>query len=143
MSDDFETEDYKVGYGKPPKGGRFKKGVSGNPSGRPKKPPEIGSAVMRELDSLLRITVNGKEIVIKKREGVAKQLVNKSLSGHLASTRMVLALQQQELEKAAEQQLLKYRTADDLTDDQLAAIACGDLKMCLVKKSTPDGANGQ
>jgi Family of unknown function (DUF5681) len=27
---------YKVGYGKPPKTTRFKKGKSGNPGGRPK-----------------------------------------------------------------------------------------------------------
>ena len=28
------------GYGKPPKNGQFKKGQSGNPKGRPKKPSE-------------------------------------------------------------------------------------------------------
>ena len=28
--------DYEVGYGKPPKSSRFKKGKSGNPKGRPK-----------------------------------------------------------------------------------------------------------
>ncbi len=143
MSKDKKTEDYEVGYGKPPESGQFKKGVSGNPSGRPKTPPEIGSAVMRELDSSLRITVNGKEIVIKKREGVAKQLVNKSLSGHLASTRMVLALQQQEIERAAEQQRLKYRTADDFSGDELAAIACGAINVLMYKKSTPDGEDGK
>ena len=133
----------KSATGNPRKGGQFKKGVSGNPSGRPKKPPEIGSAVMRELESPLRITVNGKEIVIKKREGVAKQLVNKSLSGHLASTRMVLDLQQQGLEREAEQQRLKYRTADDFSDDELAAIANGDLKVQLYREVTPHGADGK
>ena len=142
MSDD-EKPDYAVGYGKPPESGKFKKGVSGNPSGRPKKTPEIGSAVMRELESPLRITVNGKEIVIKKREGVAKQLVNKSLSGHLASTRMVLVLQQQGLERAAEQQRLKYRTADDFTNDELAAIANGDLKVPMYRESTRNGKDGK
>jgi hypothetical protein len=98
---------------------------------------------MRELESPLRITVNGKEIVIKKREGVAKQLVNKSLSGHLASTRMVLVLQQQGLERRAEQQRLKYPTADDFTDDELAAIANGDLKVPLYREVTPDGADSR
>ena len=29
-------DDYKVGYGKPPKASRFKPGTSGNPGGRPK-----------------------------------------------------------------------------------------------------------
>jgi hypothetical protein len=138
MRDDFETEDYEVGYKKPPESGQFKKGVSGNPSGRPKKPPEIGSEVMRELESPLMINENGKRKVIKKREGVAKQLVNKSLSGHLPSTRMVLALQQQELEKAAEQQRLAYRTVDDLTDEELMEIARGGKRIRLLKESTPD-----
>ncbi len=30
------TTDYDIGYGKPPQHSRFKKGQSGNPSGRPK-----------------------------------------------------------------------------------------------------------
>ena len=31
-----ENEDSKVGYGKPPKHSRFKKGQSGNPRGKPR-----------------------------------------------------------------------------------------------------------
>jgi hypothetical protein len=38
MSNNLPTgkTDYEVGYGKPPKSTRFKKGKSGNPNGRPK-----------------------------------------------------------------------------------------------------------
>lgn len=36
MKDD--DDDDAVGYCKPPKSSRFKKGVSGNPGGRPPKP---------------------------------------------------------------------------------------------------------
>lgn len=32
---------YDVGYGKPPASSRFRKGVSGNPKGRPRKSPEF------------------------------------------------------------------------------------------------------
>jgi len=60
--------------------------------------------LIRELDSELIINENGKRRAIKKHEGVAKQLVNKALSGHLPSTRLVIALHQQALETAAEQQ---------------------------------------
>ena len=35
--------DYEVGYGKPPKHARFKKGFAANPKGRPKRqPPNVG-----------------------------------------------------------------------------------------------------
>lgn len=33
------SDDYEVGYKKPPKNTRFRKGHSGNPAGRPKKQP--------------------------------------------------------------------------------------------------------
>jgi hypothetical protein len=49
MSNGDNPEDYKVGYGKPPKGGQFKKGISGNPSGRPKKPLDFASQLKKEL----------------------------------------------------------------------------------------------
>ena len=133
MSDDRETEDYEVGYGKPPESGQFKKGISGNPLGRPKKLADLGSQLLRELDSKLIINENGKRKVITKLEGVVKQLLNKSLSGHHPSTRLLIPLYLQGLEKAAEQKRLAYRTADDLTDDELLAIARGESKERLRK----------
>jgi hypothetical protein len=36
------VSDYEIGYGKPPRNGRFKPGVSGNPKGRPKRGPLAG-----------------------------------------------------------------------------------------------------
>jgi hypothetical protein len=53
MSDE---DDYEVGYKQPPKHSRFKPGVSGNPKGRKKQPPEgrdvhkqVQEAFMREV----------------------------------------------------------------------------------------------
>jgi hypothetical protein len=127
MRDDFETEDYEIGYGKPPIGGQFKKGVSGNPAGRPKKASDFGSQLMRELNSPLVIHENGKRKVIRKFEGVAKQLVHKSLRGHLPTSRLVLAQYQQELEKRAEQQRLAKRPVEEFTDEELTMMIRGKL----------------
>ena len=43
------TDRYEVGYGKPPKNTRFKKGMSGNPGGRPsaKRNPSKKRSVKR------------------------------------------------------------------------------------------------
>jgi hypothetical protein len=35
MSEENMSDSYEVGYGKPPRSTQFKKGVSGNPKGRP------------------------------------------------------------------------------------------------------------
>jgi len=51
MTNDDETPDYEMGYGKPPKSSRFAKGKSGNPSGRPKKPSDADAEWRRELTS--------------------------------------------------------------------------------------------
>jgi hypothetical protein len=34
MSEEHEEQDYQVGYGRPPKHSRFRKGQSGNPGGK-------------------------------------------------------------------------------------------------------------
>ena len=136
MSDDEQTENYKVGYGKPPKNSHFKKGFSGNPSGRPKKPADFGSKLLRELDSKLIINENGKRKVITKSEGILKQLLNKSLSGHHPSTRLLIPLYQQELEKAAEQERNSptnpNRNIDDMSDDELLLLMIAE-----IRKTTP------
>jgi Family of unknown function (DUF5681) len=141
MRDDRETEDYEVGYKKPPKSGQFKKGVSGNPSGRPKRASDFEAKLLRELDSPLTINENGKKKVITKDEGIAKQVVNKALRGHVPSVRLVDEWRRQGLEKAAEQQRLANRPVRELTDEELTALILADHPE--LEKPTPDGADGR
>jgi hypothetical protein len=166
MTDDRETEDYKVGYGKPPKSGQFKKGASGNPSGRPKKAPDFGSELLRVLNSPLIINDNGKRKVITKYQGLAMQLVNKAISGNLPATRFLVPHYQQAAENAAEQQRRPpYNPdlpADLLSEEELMTFIRDDVEKSLrpeleksirakleksiraeLKKSNGDGANGR
>jgi len=46
---------YKVGYGKPPKSGKFVKGISGNPKGRPKNSKNLTTTVLKESRQLVHI----------------------------------------------------------------------------------------
>ena len=121
-----ETPIYEIGYGKPPKSGQFKKGVSGNPSGRPKKQTDFGSELIRELNSPLVINENGKRKVIRKSQGIVKQLTNKGLSGNPTALRVLLPRWEQALEKAAEQERTSpnnpNRTAKDMSEEELLSL---------------------
>jgi len=61
-------DDEPLGYGRPPRHARFKKGQSGNPRGRPKKKrdPEPDTAALNEQHAILRAEINRK---VKVTEG--------------------------------------------------------------------------
>ena len=126
ICNDDTLDDDAIGYKKPPKHTRFQKGVSGNPKGRPKKARDFGSELLREADSPLIVSDNGKRKRIKKITGIAKQLTNRALKGDMRALGKFLDhyLPAREVEQAAElgrANPKKYK-AEDLTDDQLAEI---------------------
>ncbi len=121
MSDDNTQDDYKVGYRKPPKNTRFQKGVSGNPTGRPKKAANFHSIFLKESESLMTIIDNGKRRRISKLEAIAKQVHNKAVTGNIPALRIFVALYPQVLETAALQSKERERLKDPkrMTDDEL------------------------
>jgi len=84
-------KDYSVGYGKPPKSTQFKKGQSGNPTGRPKGSWGLVTEIKKELNRKVTVTEQGQQKRVPKKEVVAKQLVNKAASGDLKATNLVLS----------------------------------------------------
>ena len=78
---DNRDSDYQVGYGKPPQHTRFKKGESGNPSGRPKGSKNLTTLLEKELKQRVVVTENGRRRSITKQEAMVKHLVNKAVSG--------------------------------------------------------------
>ena len=80
---------YKVGYGRPPAAGRFKKGSSGNPAGRPPKsrPPlaksagEVDRMIMGVANTLIEATIGGRKTKITTQQGLMKVLADRGLRG--------------------------------------------------------------
>ena len=60
MSDGPENDPYQVGYRKPPEHSQFKKRVSGNPKGRPRRRKTLRDYIEVELDRKVSIQENGK-----------------------------------------------------------------------------------
>lgn len=55
LKDSNDNDDDKVGYRKPPKHSRFKKGQSGNYKGRPKKSRDFEKLLQAKLDQKIKV----------------------------------------------------------------------------------------
>jgi hypothetical protein len=83
--------DYEVGYGKPPRHTRFKKGgPSANPRGRPRK--NLLASLVEGLNKKVVVTENGRRRKITVREAITSRLINKSATADLRATKMLLDL---------------------------------------------------
>jgi len=80
MTEENETG---VGYRRPPKVHQFKKGMSGNRRGRPKRKPaqQFADLIDRMLEKRVRITIEGKKQLVTMAEVISRQFVNLSANG--------------------------------------------------------------
>lgn len=81
--------DYDVGYGRPPKNSQFKKGESGNPTGRPKKSKNLKTILLNALQEEVIIKEGNQKKVVTKSEALIKSVLNKALSGDVRSMKWV------------------------------------------------------
>ena len=86
--------DYEVGYGKPPRHTRFKKGQSGNPRGRPSGSKNLATVLSEALNELVIVAENGGRRKITKRQAIITQLVNQSAKADWRATKILLDILQ-------------------------------------------------
>jgi hypothetical protein len=70
-----DHRDYEVGRGRPPKHSQFKKGVSGNPRGRPRWKRSEAEILAKIRDERVSMTLNGKSVQVSMFEALIRRAV--------------------------------------------------------------------
>jgi hypothetical protein len=85
-----EGPPYEVGYGKPPRHTRFKKGQSGNPKGRPNGSKNAATLLNEALHEEVVVNENGRRRKVTKLQAAMKQLANRAAAGDHRSLQLLL-----------------------------------------------------
>jgi hypothetical protein len=112
-----------VGYGKPPRHTRFKKGQSGNPRGRPKGSKNLPTLLTEALNEPVVVAENGRRRKITMRQAIIKQLVKRSATADLRAMKILLDMVR-DLERQTEpasSETAEFSEADEKVLEQLRA----------------------
>ena len=90
MSEEYEAG--AVGYKHPPREHQFRRGQSGNPSGRPKGARNFRSELREELSELITVRDGEREIQVSKQRALIKSLVAAAIEGNQRAAASVLAI---------------------------------------------------
>jgi hypothetical protein len=82
----------EVGYKKPPRHSRFRKGRSGNPRGRPRQARNLMTDLHEELQQRITVREAGTERRISRQRAVVMRLLDKALKGELGAIIKLLDL---------------------------------------------------
>jgi hypothetical protein len=109
-----DKSDYEVGYCKPPKHSRFKRGGCRNPKGRPKGVRNIKADAVNTLRMSVKITLNGQPRTVSTQLAIFLRVREKALAGdrHAMSQMLQFARDYNSEELAAATAAL---SAEDLT----------------------------
>jgi len=84
------SNSYEIGYGKPPKHTRFKKGQSGNPKGRPAGTRNLKTDLQEELSERIQIREGKRQLTVSKQRAMVKNLLHKAVKGDARATNLVV-----------------------------------------------------
>jgi hypothetical protein len=84
---------YKVGYGKPPRHAQFRKGRSGNPGGRPRRPAteRVKALPLREAYRTITVKEGGRALALPAIQAILRSQIGLAAKGNVQAQRAVLA----------------------------------------------------
>jgi len=82
--------DYDVGYRKPPKSSRWRKGQSGNRSGRQKGVRNLKTELTEELGEIINIKEQGLARTVTKQRALIKALTAKAVQGDTRAANILI-----------------------------------------------------
>jgi hypothetical protein len=102
------------GYASPPERTRWRKGKSGNPSGKRKKPANFADDLMAELAEVVQLTEGGKVRRISKQRALVKTLIATALKGNTRAANLLINCCARVIEGDPESQAQAELDAKDL-----------------------------
>ena len=80
-SDDNDSRDYEVGYGRPPVEYQYRKGKSGNPKGKVPGKKNFKTELLEELSVRVPVTDRGRNRYLSKQTIIVKRMVSDAAKG--------------------------------------------------------------
>jgi|APThiThiocy_cv2_1041547.scaffolds.fasta_scaffold00710_43 hypothetical protein len=96
------SDDEDIGFRKPPKHSRWKKGQSGNPKGRAKGQRNLKTDLLAELHERIQINEGGIPRRITKQRALLKAIIVRAIAGDARATAEILNLVLRLLEPEAD-----------------------------------------
>ena len=86
------SNNYEIGYGKPPKKNQFQKGQSGHPEGRPKGAKNLKTDLDEELRELIDLNEGGVRKRVSKRRAMLKSVTAKAVQGDTRAAAIIIEM---------------------------------------------------
>jgi hypothetical protein len=87
----MDENEHPTGYAKPPSHSQFKRGQSGNPSGKRKGTRNFSTDLIEELQEQVSVSIDGGVRQVTKQRAVVIALVSAAISGDLRATAIVMS----------------------------------------------------